>query len=70
MLRKIFVALIVLFALALAIFGVTLTKESEYLKTVISIASFFDIMVPILGVGALVNYLWKSCNSSCSCDKE
>lgn len=68
MLRKIFVILIILFALVLAILGVLLTKESEYLKNVITIASFFDIMIPILGVGALINYLWKSC--SCYYKKE
>jgi hypothetical protein len=60
MLRKLFVMLIVLLALVLAILGMVLPKDQ--LQWVISVANFFDIMIPILAVGALVNYLWKSCS--------
>ena len=59
MLRKVFVTLIVLFALVLAILGISLPKE--HIQSVIVVANFFDIMIPILAVGALINYLWKSC---------
>ena len=58
MLRKLFVILIVLVAIVLAILGITLTPAQ--LKPIIIVTNFFDIMIPILAVGALVNYLWNS----------
>lgn len=66
MLRTIFTVLIVLLALVLAILGVSLPRT--HLQWIIVITNFFDIMIPILAVGALVNYLWKSC--SCRCKRD
>lgn len=62
MLRTLFCWLIVIVALVLAILGVTLPRTA--LPPVIMITNFFDIMIPILAVGGLVNYIWKS-NSGC-----
>ena len=58
MVRKVFCTIIVLGALALAVLGIALPRTS--LQPIIVITNFFDIMLPILAVGALVNYLWKS----------
>jgi hypothetical protein len=66
MLRKLFVFIIVVIAILLAVLGITLPRNN--LQTIIIITNFFDIMIPVLAVGALVNYLWKSCK--CCCKKE
>lgn len=62
MLRKLFCFLIVIIAIVLAILGITLPRTS--LQPIIIITNFFDIMIPILGVGALINYLWKNNDKS------
>ena len=69
MLRKLFVVLIVLFAIALSTAGVMFTAKnnSDWLPRLLMIVNFFQAMIPVLGAGALINYLWKSC--SC-CHKE
>lgn len=61
MVRKLFCLIVVLAALALAVLGIALPRTA--LQPVIVATNFFDIMIPILAVGALINYLWKSnCN--------
>jgi hypothetical protein len=57
--RKLFVSIIIIIAIVLAILGIVLPRN--YLSTIITITNFFDIMIPVLAVGALINYLWKSC---------
>jgi len=63
MLRKLFCFLVVVGAIALAVLGLVLPQTA--LKPVIMITNFFDIMIPILAVGALINYIWKS--NGCCC---
>lgn len=63
--RKLFVSIIIIIAIVLAILGIVLPRN--YLSTIITITNFFDIMIPVLAVGALINYLWKSC---CCCKEE
>ena len=58
MLRKLFCVLIVIVAIVLAVLALGLTRQ--HLPWVVTIANFFEIMIPTLGVGALINYLWKS----------
>lgn len=61
MLRKTFSVIIIVGALALAVLGVALPRTA--LQPIIMATNFFDIMIPILAVGALINYIWKSnCN--------
>lgn len=61
---RIFAIIFIGIALLLAIFASILPQEK--LATIIYISRFFDIMLPILAVGALVKYLcthhWKSCD--------
>jgi len=59
MCRQLFIWIVFIFAIAIAISGIML--PSSHLKTIIIVTNFFDIMLPILAVGALVNYMWKSC---------
>jgi peptidoglycan/LPS O-acetylase OafA/YrhL len=60
---RIFAIVFIVIALLLAIFASILPQEK--LATIIYISRFFDIMLPVLAVGALVKYLcshkWKSC---------
>jgi hypothetical protein len=65
MLRSLFVFGMVIFALVIAILGISLPTAN--LKTVIIITTFFNFMLPLLAVASLVNYLWKSnCDKHCS----
>lgn len=65
MLRTLFCWLIFIVAVVLAVLGLSLPRTS--LQPVIMITNFFDIMIPVLAVGALINYLWKS-NRCCKSD--
>lgn len=57
--RGLFVWVAIVFAIVIAILGISLPPTG--LRVIIVITNFFDIMLPILGVGWLVNYMWKSC---------
>ncbi|OGT21841.1 MAG: hypothetical protein A3C55_03985 [Gammaproteobacteria bacterium RIFCSPHIGHO2_02_FULL_42_13] len=62
MLRKFVGWLLIVVAIVVAILGVSLPRAQ--LQWVIYMTNFFDIMIPILAVGALINYIWKS-NGCC-----
>ncbi len=62
MLRTLFCWLIFIIALVLAVLGISLPRTA--LQPIIMVTNFFDIMIPILAVGALINYIWKS-NGCC-----
>lgn len=64
MLLRIFVALIILVALAAGIFALMLPRD-EIVRLII-FRDFFDVSLPILAFGALVKYLC-SCRSGCKC---
>jgi len=66
MLRKLFCVVMFLIALLIAILGISLSRTA--LGPVVRITNFFDIMIPVLAVAALINYLWKSCGSCCKED--
>ena len=66
MLLRIFVALVVLIALAvgcLAILGVVLPPNMMVIHMIV-FRDFFDVALPILGFGALIKYL---CTPACAC---
>ena len=62
MLRKFVGWLLIFVAIIVAVLGVSLPRAQ--LQWVIYMTNFFDIMIPILAVGALINYIWKS-NGCC-----
>ncbi len=71
---KIFTVVILLIAIVLAVLGSLLAPE--HIDYVIVASKFFDIMLPVLAVGALIKYLCKcpkccTCSAKCSpkCDK-
>lgn len=55
MLGKLWAFVIVVFALVIAILAVSLSQAS--MRPIFVITTFFDVMIPILGVGALVKYI-------------
>ena len=56
MCHKILAILAVIVAVLLAIFAVALPPQN--LQIVILISRFFEVMIPVLGVAALLKYLW------------
>jgi hypothetical protein len=69
MCRKFFPAVVIVIAVLMAI-AASLAKP-ESVDTIVMVSRFFDIMLPILAVGALIKYL--SCSSlhkacHCACD--
>lgn len=66
MILKLFVTLVILVAFiagAMAVIGVVLPHNQMIVRLIV-FRDFFDIALPILGVGALVKYL---CTCRCSC---
>lgn len=55
MCNKIIAALTVIIAVILAILAIALNPSQ--LKPIILISRFFEVMIPVLGVGALLRYL-------------
>lgn len=60
--HKIFSSVIVLIALVVAVLACTVSIDS--MDSVMIVAKFFDVMLPILAVGALLKYL--CCCGKCS----
>lgn len=57
MCSKVLAIIFVLIALILAILASFLPQDR--LVSIIYISRFFDIMLPVLAVGALIKYLWS-----------
>lgn len=55
MTHKLFVLIFVILAVVLAVLGSTISPA--YLSSFMMIANFFDMMIPVLAVGALLKYL-------------
>ena len=60
---KILAVFIVLIALSVAV--LMSFWQQEALHIVIFLTRFFDMMLPVLAVGALLKYLFGSCNGVC-----
>jgi hypothetical protein len=65
---RLFIALIILIAIAVGIFALVLPRDQ--LVRLIIFRDFFDVTLPILAFGALVKYLCcsRKC-SACNCKK-
>jgi hypothetical protein len=72
MCRRFFPALIIIIAIILAI--AASVAKPDYVDYIVVISRFFDIMLPILAVGALIKYLCchrdrgKAGACHCSCE--
>jgi hypothetical protein len=63
--KKIVAAIVIVVALALAI--VVSIWHQQGLTYIIFVSRFFDVMIPVLGVGALIKYLISGhCNCDCN----
>lgn len=62
--KKTFVSVIIAIALLLAI-AVSVWHQKG-LSYIVFVGRFFDIMIPVLGVGSLIKYLvWGGCHKTC-----
>lgn len=61
MCKRVFVGFIIAVALILAVLASVLPQQS--LASLIYVSRFFDVMLPVLAVGALIKYL-------CCCPKK
>lgn len=61
--RKIFLSVVLGLAVLMGI--LVLALPQEHLDILILVSRFFEAMIPILALGALIKYLF-SCPSSCS----
>jgi hypothetical protein len=66
MARKFIMAAVAVVAVVLAILSVTFNREA--LTIVVVTSRFFEVMIPVLAVGALVKWIFF-CNHSC-CSKD
>jgi hypothetical protein len=62
--RKLFCIIIASLAVILGILGITLPRDPAHLQWIVIVTNFFDMMIPVLAVGALINYIWKSNSES------
>ena len=67
MLMRLFVALVVVIAVAVGVFALVLPRDQ--LVRLIIFRDFFDVTLPILAFGALIKYLCTCSNKVCHDEK-
>jgi hypothetical protein len=65
MIYKLFIAFIVLVAVAAGICAMSLPRDE--IARLVMFRDFFDMALPILAFGSLVKYLCTCCASACKC---
>ncbi|MES2997758.1 MAG: hypothetical protein V4700_00300 [Pseudomonadota bacterium] len=65
MCRRFFPAVVIIIAVIMAI--AASVAKPDYVDYIVMISRFFDIMLPILAVGALIKYLCCHRNRACHC---
>jgi hypothetical protein len=70
MCRKLYAGLVLLVAVALAVLVNNVSIDN--VDNVMLVVKFFDVMIPVLAVGALLKYIWCGgskcgCGSKCKC---
>lgn len=63
MCRKLFAVLIVLIALLMAVLVSVLPQDR--LASLFYVSRFIEVMIPVLGAGALIKYLFSCSSSKC-----
>lgn len=73
MCNKIFLWVVAVLAIAMGIVSLLGINNPSYMTTLMVVSRFFEVMIPILGVGALVKYVFgchgQSHNGNCN-DKQ
>jgi hypothetical protein len=65
---KVIMTVVAVIAVILAILSVTFNREA--LTVVVVTSRFFEVMIPVLGVGALVKWIFFHCGCNCKCCKK
>lgn len=65
MCNKIFLWVVAILAIAVGIVSLLGINNPNYMTTLMVVSHFFEVMIPILAVGALVKYVF-GCNSNMS----
>jgi hypothetical protein len=65
--KKMVAAIVIVVALALAV--VVSIWHQQGLTYIIFVSRFFDVMIPVLGVGALIKYLISG-HGNCDCNHD
>lgn len=67
MCNKVFGVIVIVVAVVLAVGASVITKQQGGLHYMVMMHRFFDIVLPVLGIGALLKFLFMS--SCCRTDK-
>ncbi len=67
MCNKIYGSIVLLVSLVLA--AVVLNVSIDNIDSVMKIMKFFDVMIPVLAVGALIKYIFCGGKKGCKCSK-
>ena len=70
MCNKIWLWIIAILAIAMGILSLLAINNPSYMTTLMVVSRFFEVMLPILGVGALVKYVFCSYCSKCNDQKK
>jgi ABC-type sugar transport system permease subunit len=65
MCRKLFAVLIIVLALLIAVLVSVLPQDK--LAGLFYVSRFIEVMIPVLGAGALIKYLFACGSSACCC---
>lgn len=68
MCRKLFSVFIIVVALLIAVLVSVLPQDK--LPALFYVSRFVEVMIPVLGAGALIKYLFSCAGSSCSVCKD
>jgi len=66
MCNKIFLWVVGILAILMGIVSLLGINNPSYMTTLMVVSRFFEVMIPILGVGALVKYVFCGNSSHCS----
>ena len=67
--RKVVATVVIIVALALAVVVSFWHQQQQSLAYIIYVSRFFDVMIPVLAVGALIKYLMCGC-CNCGCHND
>jgi cytochrome c oxidase assembly factor CtaG len=68
MCSKIFLWVVAVLAILMGVVSLLGINNPNYMTTLMVVSRFFEVMIPVLGVGALVKYVF-CCAKKCGCGK-
>jgi hypothetical protein len=70
MCNKIWLWIIAILAIAMGIVSLLVINKPSYMTTLMVVSHFFEVMIPILGVAALVKYVFCGQGGKCHDQKK